>query len=216
MNRNLIPLAGILLYPFLLNIMPIIVANAAAWGILAIAVNILQAKVTLFMHAWLVFITPNSGKVDRDTMNVALKAVRPAMAAFARAYLLYNPLVSDAQRAQMGFGPKPKPVQEWGNVPILSVEHAVRRVKIRFKGTDTAKRQGKAVGAQQIEVAIKFSATKPLSVNDYTSLRKATKSPLVITCTEEQRGSCMWFWARWVTDASQEGAWSEMYPVYFT
>ncbi|GHV75670.1 hypothetical protein AGMMS49942_04910 [Spirochaetia bacterium] len=41
-------------------------------------------------------------------------------------------------------------------------------------------------------------------------------TPLVITCTEEQRGSCMWFWARWVTNTNEEGAWSEMYPVYFT
>ncbi|GHU50364.1 hypothetical protein FACS1894200_09790 [Spirochaetia bacterium] len=216
MGTNLIPEAGIILYPFLGNIVPIITENAVSWNIISSAVSNLQASVTPFMQAWLVFITPNSGRVDRNNMNVARKAVRMVMAAFARAYLLYNPLVSAAMLAQMGFGPKPKPIPGWSTVPILSVSHAVRQVRIRFTDTDTSARQGKAVGAQCIEVATAFSAVKPVSVNDYTAMHQATKSPLVITCTEEQLGSCMWFWARWISGANDEGAWSAMYSTYFT
>ncbi|GHV77314.1 hypothetical protein AGMMS49942_21350 [Spirochaetia bacterium] len=182
-------------------------------GIAAALVDALQAGIAPFMQAWLVYITPNSGKVDRDNMNVALKAARPLMAAFARTHLLYNPLVSDAQRAQMGFGPKPKPVPGWSTPPILWVEIAIRQIKFRFKGSESA-RQGKAAGAKHLEIRFKYSADRPLDVNDYTSMETATRSPLVITCTEEQRRTRIWFWARWAT-ATEKGLWSEMYPVYF-
>ncbi|GHU52213.1 hypothetical protein FACS1894200_12750 [Spirochaetia bacterium] len=216
MHSYLIPVAGVVLYPFIENVMPIITANTAAWNIPTSAVSDLQDSVTPFTQAWLIFITPNSGKVDRNNMNVAREAARLVMAAFARAYLLYNPLVSAAILTQMGFGPKPTPIPGWSTAPILSLRHTTRQVKIRFKGTETA-RQGKAIGAQCIEVCTKFSVTKPANVDDYTAMRQATKSPLVITCTEEQLGSCMWFWARWVgSNASHEGAWSSMYSTYFT
>ncbi|GHV13036.1 hypothetical protein FACS189491_07220 [Spirochaetia bacterium] len=215
MDTHLIPITGILLYPFLLNLIPLVTANAAAWGIAPAVVEALTAGVMPFEQAWTVFITPNSGKVDRDNMNAARKAVRPLAAAFAKTHLLYNPLVAPAMLAQMGFGPKIKPLPGWSTAPILSVAHAVRQVSIKFKGTETG-RQGKAAGAQHLELCTKFSSTKPLDVDDYTRMEEATKSPLVTACTEEQRGSCMWFWARWVTNANGKGLWSDMYPVYFT
>ncbi|GHU46956.1 hypothetical protein FACS1894200_01550 [Spirochaetia bacterium] len=105
MHNDLIPNAGILLYPFLGNVMPIISENVALWNIQPSAVTNLQASVTPFMQAWLVFITPNSGNVDRDSMNVAREAVRSVMAAFAKAYLLYNPIET---------GPAYYPVAEFG------------------------------------------------------------------------------------------------------
>jgi hypothetical protein len=148
-------------------------------------------------------------------MNVARKAVRPLLAAFARAHLLYNPLIDAALLAQMGFGPKLKPLPGWQTAPIMWVENAARQVSIKFKGTETG-HQGKAVGAHHLEVCIKYTEEKPLNMDDYTRMEEATKSPLVITCTEEQRRTRLWFWARWVTNANQKGAWSNMYPVYFT
>jgi hypothetical protein len=195
--------------------MPIIRANAAAWEINPAVVDALTAGVTPFEQTWRVFITPNSGKVDRENMNVARKAVRPLVATFAKTHLLYNPLIDPALLAQMGFGQKTKPLPGWSAAPILSVAHAVRQVSIKFKGTETGY-QGKAAGAHRLEVCTKFSATKPETLDDYTRMEDATKSPLVITCTEDQRGTSMWFWARWVTNANEKGLWSDMYPVYFT
>ncbi|GHV76844.1 hypothetical protein AGMMS49942_16650 [Spirochaetia bacterium] len=215
MHSDLIPMSGIFLYPFFLNIMTIIMINAPAWGISTALADALQAGIAPFMQAWLVFITPNSGKVDRDNMNVALKAARTLMATFARTHLLYNPLISDAQKAQMGFGPKPKPASGWSNPPILWVETAIRRIKFRFKGSESA-RQGKAVGAKYLEFRFKRATDRPLSVDDYTGVEIASGSPLVITCTEEQRRTRIWFWARWVANTNEKGIWSEMYPVYFT
>ncbi|GHU51597.1 hypothetical protein FACS1894200_11930 [Spirochaetia bacterium] len=46
-------------------------------------------------------------------MNVTLKAVRSVMAAFVKAYILYNPLVNPAILVQMDFGSKPKPLPGW-------------------------------------------------------------------------------------------------------
>ncbi|GHU75117.1 hypothetical protein FACS189461_0740 [Spirochaetia bacterium] len=215
MDSNLIPLAGIRLYPFLENIMPIITANAADWGIAPAAVDALQADIAPFMRAWPVFITPNSGKVDRDNMTAALKTARQSMAAFARAYLLYNPLVSAAIQAQMGFSSKPKSLPGWHSPPILWVDSAIRQVSVRFKGTESG-RQGKAAGAHHLELCIKYTEDKPLDVDDYTRMETATKSPLIITCNEDQRRTRLWFWARWATNANERGIWSEMYPVYFT
>ncbi|GHU49129.1 hypothetical protein FACS1894200_07400 [Spirochaetia bacterium] len=177
MGSNLIPIAGALLYPFILNIMPIITANTAAWNIPTSAVSDLQDSVTPFMQAWLIFITPNSGKVDRNNMNVAREAARLVMAAFARAYLLYNPLVSAALLGQMGFGPKPKPLPGWHTPPILWAENGVRKVHIKFKGTELS-RQGKAAGAHHIELCVKDTPERPLSVNDYTRMEETTKSHL--------------------------------------
>ncbi|GHU51595.1 hypothetical protein FACS1894200_11920 [Spirochaetia bacterium] len=51
MDSNLIPITGTLLYPFLVNIMPIITANTAAWNIPTSAVSDLQDSVTPFMQA---------------------------------------------------------------------------------------------------------------------------------------------------------------------
>ncbi|GHU50857.1 hypothetical protein FACS1894200_10600 [Spirochaetia bacterium] len=182
MGSNLIPIAGKLLYDFLVNIMPLITANTAAWNIPTSAVSDLQDSVTPFMQAWLIFITPNSGKVDRDNLNVTLKAVRSVMAAFVKAYILYNPLVDPAILVQMGFGPKPKPLPGWHTPPILRVENGVRQVHIIFKGTELS-RQGKAAGTHHIELCIKDTPERPMSVNDYTRMEEATKSPLVLTCT---------------------------------
>jgi hypothetical protein len=58
---------------------------------------------------------------------------------------------------------------------------------------------------------MKFSEDKPMNVDDFTGAEQATRSPLVITCTEAQRRTRMWFWARWVTSANKAGAWSDMY-----
>ncbi|GHU02500.1 hypothetical protein FACS1894147_04520 [Spirochaetia bacterium] len=215
MHTNLIPLKGALLYPFLINLRTLVTANAGEWGISDAVVASLVNATDPFIRAWEVFITPNSGKIDRGNMNAALKTVRPFAASFARTYLLYNPAISAALMIQMGFGGKDKPLQGWHTAPIVWVEHAVRQVLIRFKGREPA-HQGKAIGAQHMEARYKFSALKPENVEDYTAMEKATKSPLVITCSEEQRGACMWYWVRWVTNANKNGDWSDMFPVYVT
>ena len=215
MDRNLVPRSGILLYPFLVNLMPIVTTNAVLWNIDNAAITALQAAVSPFTAAWETFINPNSGKVDRDNMLAALKITRLAIASFARSYLLYNPLISAAQRIEMGFGPKPKPVPGWQEAPILSIVHKPSQIIIRFKGKNAA-RWGKAIGANHLEMHGTFSETRPLSLEDYTFTRDANKSPLLLPCTEEQRRTRIWIWTRWVANAGNTGDWSQMIPAYFS
>jgi hypothetical protein len=214
MGANLIPLTGILLYAFLQNLIPIVDTNSAIWLIPAAALAELLVFVGTFYDAWLAFIAPNSGKIDRDTMNAARITVRKKMATFARSYLLINPKVSDAQRAKMGFGPKTPPVPGWNTIPILKMTTAVRQAILKFKGREI-KHWGKAIGAHHLEVRFVFSETRPTCLAEFTDTEIATAAPWVKTCTEEQRRTCMWYVARWVTNANEKGPWSEWYPVYF-
>ncbi|GHT84479.1 hypothetical protein FACS1894137_07580 [Spirochaetia bacterium] len=215
MVSNLIPLSAILLYQFLVTIIPIVTANASMWNINAAAVAAWLAKVSPFITLWEVYITPNSGKVDRDTMKEALKIARTAMATFARAYLLYNSEVSPAKLAEMGFGPKPKQAPGWREAPILSMVHKIRQVNVRFKGKNAA-RWGKAVDAHHMEVRGTFSKTRPLSLEDYTFTEEATRTPLILGCSEEQRRTRIWIWTRWVSNSGGKGDWGGRIPVYFS
>jgi hypothetical protein len=67
-----------------------------------------------------------------------------------------------------------------------------------------------------MEVHGAFSETRPLSLEDYTFTEEATRSPLILNCTEEQRWTRIWIWARWVTNAGAKGDWSEIIPAYFS
>jgi hypothetical protein len=70
----------------------------------------LQTQLTAYEAAFAAVQAPNHGKVDVLTKNEAKEALGHSLKTFIKAYLTYNPAVSDADKENMGLPLHDSPV----------------------------------------------------------------------------------------------------------
>jgi hypothetical protein len=178
------------------------------------ALTPIQTLLTAYETAFEAAQNPNRGKVDvlqKDETRDALKAaIRP----FVKAYLAFNPAVSDVDKESMGLPlhdstrtPTPPP----STIPEAEIDSSIiRQLTIHFKDNGSEKR-GKPAGVHGVEIVWDITETAPATMDEFKNSAFDTASPYTFTFDESQRGKKVFFCLRWENARGEKGPWSEIY-----
>ncbi|GHU52443.1 hypothetical protein FACS1894200_13010 [Spirochaetia bacterium] len=156
---------------------------------------------------------PNRGKVDVFNKNNAKKALLKSLRTFCMGYLIYNPLVTDADRETCGLPvhdttrtPTPAP----RTVPVLEIRMPLlRQIAVHFKDAGSVQR-GKPAYVHAIDLRWALLPEQPLAVAELIGAESATASPYTFTFEEADRGKALYICSRWANSKENKGSWGEI------
>jgi hypothetical protein len=188
-------------------------AHVSAFKLDEGALTAVQTQLTAYETAFEAVQNPNRGKVDVLNKNETKTALESGLRAFIKAYLTYNPAVSDADKESMGLPlhdttrtPTPPP----STIPEIELDSSIiRQVTVVFKDTGSDKR-GKPHGVHGIELRWSFLETAPASVEDLKNSAFDTASPSTFAFDEADRGKALYICPRWENNKGEKGPWGEI------
>jgi hypothetical protein len=185
------------------------------WNIPQAEVTELNALTQAFGNALEVSDNPATRtKVSIQVKNDARKAVESKTRILLKAYVTYNPAVSDADRDSMGL-----PVHKTTRTPSHVEETApdsdtntsvAGRVTINFFAKGSNHKKGKPAGQHGAEIAWLVSDTPPSKWSDLTHSAIDTNSPFTLEFENDQRGKTVYFALRWENTRGEKGPGSEL------
>jgi hypothetical protein len=138
------------------------------FNIPAEALPLLQTQLTVYEVAFTAVQAPNHGKVNVLTKNEARDMLKSSIRVFVKAYLAYNPAVSDADRENMGLplhGGVRTPVPVPATIPELELDSSdIRQITVHFKDVKSGKR-GKPAHVHGVELRWELPEAAPSSVD---------------------------------------------------
>jgi hypothetical protein len=155
---------------------------------------------------------------DRTSAQVtakreARKKFEKALRIFIKAYLTYNPALSDDERAVMRLPVHKKlrtPVSIPQRYPFFKIDNSViRRLRIYFYD-DGNERRLKPAGVHGAEIKWNFSDVTVVNPDNLTNSGFATASPYTIEFAGEDRGRMVYIAMRWENSRGERGPWSEI------
>jgi hypothetical protein len=185
----------------------------AVFNIPVEALTPIQAQLTAFETAFNTAQNPNRGKVDVLNKNEARDALKLSIRAFVKAYLAYNPAVSDADRENMGLPlhdstrtSVPVPT----TIPELELDSStIRQISVHFRDAGSDKR-GKPVGIHGVELRWALLDNPPSSVEDLTKSAFDTASPYMFKFDEADRGKSLYICPCWENNKGEKGPFGEI------
>jgi hypothetical protein len=158
----------------------------------------------------------NRRKVDVLTKNEEKDALMEALRGFIKAYLTYNPVVSDANEESMGLplhdGTRtsvPPPT----TIPELELDSSViRQISVHFRDAGNDKR-GKPAHIHGVELRWTLLDNPPHSVEDLAKFAFDTASPYTFKFDELERGEALYICLRWENSKGHKGPWGEIYKA---
>jgi hypothetical protein len=133
---------------------------------------------------------------------------------FLKAYIIYNPDVTDEDRRNMGL-----PVNKVGptsTVTITSVPEAIVKtsspatIEIDFRSAGTKSKPNGVYGCEICGII------SEIPIHNWAQLLSSyfsTHPPLKINFSGKDRGKCFYFALRWENKRREKGAWSEIYSA---
>jgi hypothetical protein len=191
-------------------------AHLAAFNVPETALTPIQTLLTAYETAFEAAQNPNRGKVDVLQKDEARDALKAAIRPFVKAYLAYNPAVSDADKENMGLPlhdttrtPTPPP----STIPEADIDSSIiRQLTIHYKDNGSEKR-GKPQGVHGVEIRSGLQENPPASVEELKGSAFDTASPYTFTYDESERGKKVFFCLRWENAKGEKGPWSEIYSA---
>jgi hypothetical protein len=185
----------------------------AVFNIPAEALTPIQTQLTAYETAFNTAQNPNRGKVDILNKNEARDALKSSIRAFVKAYLAYNPAVSDADKENMGLPlhdstrtPAPVPT----TIPELELDSStIRQISVHFRDAGSDKR-GKPVGIHGVELRWALLDNPPSSVEDLTKSAFDTASPYTFKFDESDRGKSLYICPCWENNKGEKGPFGEI------
>jgi hypothetical protein len=112
-------------------------SHASAMKVDPTTIQPLQAKLTAYQAAFTTASDPNRGKVDVLNKNEARDALKSDIRAFVKAYLAYNPAVSDANKEHLGLplhDTTRTPTSPPSTIPELELDSSIiRQISVHFR-----------------------------------------------------------------------------------
>jgi hypothetical protein len=188
-------------------------ANFARWGV-PTPQTVLEPLLTAYEAKFEAAQNPNRGKVDILNKNQARDALKKAVRAYNKAYLLYNPEVTDEDRERMGlpiYGGSRSPVGVPDSVPVLTVAlKNPREVPLHYHDSVSGKR-GKPKGVHGIEIRWGMLDHFPKDIEELTQSAFDTRSPCTLSFTEHERGQRVYLCGRWeILREGEKGSFGEI------
>jgi hypothetical protein len=189
-------------------------AHVAAFNVPQGALTPIQTQLAAYETAFEAAQNPNRGKVDVLNKNEARDALKTSLRTFVKAYLSYNPAVTDADKENMGLPlhdgtrtPTPPP----STIPEAKIDSSIiRQLTIHFKDNGSEKR-GKPSGVHGVEIVWSITDSVPATMDEFKNSVFDTASPYTFTFDESQRGKKIFFCLRWENAKGDKGPWGEIY-----
>jgi hypothetical protein len=185
----------------------------ATFNIPAGVLTPIQTQLTAYEAAFGAAQNPNRGKVDVLNKNETKTALESSLRGFIKAYIAYNPAVSDADKESMGLplhDPSRSPVPPPSTIPELELDSSIiRQVTVHFKDNGSDKR-GKPHGVHGIELRWSLLEAAPASVEDLKNSAFDTASPYTFSFDEKDRGKVLYICPRWENNKGEKGPWGEI------
>jgi hypothetical protein len=189
--------------------------KSSVWGVPQAAVTELSTLALAYADALTVTENPATRtKVTVQAKNTARKAVKDSVRNVLKAYVTYNPLVSDADRDAMGL-PIHKTTRTHVPVPTSTPEAKVVLpspgvVEIDFIDSVSG-HKAKPDGVHGVEIAWAILDTPPAGWNELSRSAFDTCTPQRLVFEGADRGKTIYFALRWENMRGEKGPWSEIY-----
>jgi hypothetical protein len=157
---------------------------------------------------------PNRGKVDVLNKNESRDVLKKALRVYCKAYLLYNPKVTDEDRECMGlpvYSGNRSPVQPPESMPVLTVRlNNPREVPVYYHDSVSGGR-GKPPHVHGIEIRWAILDQFPADIKELTQSAFDTASPYVLKFAEHERGRRVYMCGRWeIAREGEKGSFGEI------
>jgi hypothetical protein len=183
------------------NLLTYATAHADTMAIATGTLTPLDTLLTAYQEAFEKMADPNHGVLDTQRKNEARDALTTALRSFVMGYITYNPNVTDDDRREMGTPihdkthtaapvPTTRPV-----IDTAAVDN--RQVAVDLRELDGDKR-GKPDGVHGAEILYEIRDAPPALAADLRHSSFATKTRMVYTFTEAERGEKVYFAARYL------------------
>jgi hypothetical protein len=215
MNKNFIPKPDAAFNTWQGNLMVGVAPQASAWNIPPDAVAALQTLQTRWITAYAAYENPATRnhlvvKEKRD----ARKAYEAETRKFVKAYLAYNPAVTDNDREELGLTvPKnsrtPAPVAT--TYPDFDIDSGtIRRLTVDFYDQGSKKSKAKPEGQHGAEIRWVISDVPIVDVKDLIRSAFDTRTPFTLEFEGHERGKTVYFCLCWENTRGEKGPWSEI------
>jgi hypothetical protein len=200
--------------PWTKNFVTVLSLNAERWGITPALVTALGAKGAAYEEAYTRRMLPDAGKVATEQKNLALKVLKEGVQDMVNGHINHNAAVTPDDRVALGLA-----VYSSGRSPIGAPETTVvlrpgpglvRQIVVYFTDSATPEKRGKPYGVESMLLRCAVLSAPPANVGELVRPDSASKSPLVLTFREEDRGKTVYMAACWKTATQKEGPWSEI------
>jgi hypothetical protein len=209
-------------YTFQANLVNYVVANAVAWGIPAPEVTALSTRRASYEPLYLKV----QNKTTRTRTDVLVhrqmrKVYEKEISVFVKAFL-FNPLITDQNRMDMGIPPRdfePTPRGKIETVPVVELlAIGGGDVKVRCRVSKDQTRYSKHPLADGIEVKYTWvpkGEMPPEKPDDCTKTQNSKKATFIIHCGPGNAGETFYGFFRWVniTNPENSGQWSNTLKV---
>jgi hypothetical protein len=191
-------------------------ARTAAFNVPAGAITPLQTQLTEYEAAFNAAQNPNRGRVDILRKKETREALKTSVRIFVKAYISYNPDVSDADKESMGLplhdGVR-TPALPPATMPELETDSSViRQITIHFRDAGSGRR-GKPEHVHGVELRWAILESAPSSVDELTNSEFDTASPHTLKFDEAERGGSLYICPRWENHKGDKGPWGEIHKA---
>jgi hypothetical protein len=215
-NSDYIPSSDAAFFEWEKILLPYILQNYSKWSIPSPQTT-LAPLAAEFEAAYEACQNPNRGKLDTQKKNEARSKLEKDLRVYNKAYLLYNPAVTDDDRTAMGLpihkGTR-SPIQKPETAPQLLPDTGTRRIiKVYYKDEGTSRR-GKPGGVKGIEIKWAKLREPPKDIADLVNSAFDTKPPLALEFQEHERGEKVFMCGRWeIHREGGKGPWGNIEEV---
>ncbi|MDR2418576.1 MAG: hypothetical protein LBD79_05935 [Treponema sp.] len=212
-GTNYVPSAEAAFLAWVKNLIAYVTQRFSVWNIPS-PQTVLVPLLTAFEDTFTACQNPNRGKLDTQKKKEARKSLEKELRVYNKAYLLYNPAVSDDDRTAMGlpvYSGTRHQIKAPTTSPQLSTDTSTRRIiKIYYKDEDSSHR-GKPAGVKGIEIRWAKLKEAPKDISELVNSAFDTNPPLELTFEEHERGEKVYMCGRWeIQREGEKGPWGDI------
>ena len=195
------------------NLIDIVGANLAPWGILADDFTALVGT----QGVWNAAFTKASNRQNRTSADVqakddARKSYEKSLRTFVAQWLANNSKVTNSDRERMGLTVKSgtrTPIPAPTSLPVGIVDFSVRlQHTISFSDEATPRSKAKPAGVHGCEIWMKIDGPAPVDASELSYVATDTSSPYTLNFEGKHAGKTVYYWLRWVNTRGEHGPWS--------
>ncbi|MDR3236630.1 MAG: hypothetical protein LBT48_07930 [Prevotellaceae bacterium] len=213
MNNDFVPRSERLFLNWLTVVVHYLKNRYSAWGVPESAQQHVEALLASYAAAFGIADNPQTHTPAATiAKQEARRAAESGIRALLKAYVTYNPLVTDEDRRCMEL-PIHKTTRSRVSVPttmpFFEIDSSViRRLIIHFFDQNT--RKAKPAGVHGAEIRWALRDAPAVDVEDLVNSSFDTRTPFMLDFKGHERGKTVYFCLCWENTRGEKGPWSEI------